>query len=77
MNVSDIELFKKSKIIEIGSVKKSYGSAKLEVFGKNSEILRFSYLKSEIWMTKLSPKCKLIPKSIEVQKVYHIKLFSF
>ena len=43
MNVSDLELFKKSKIIEIGSVEKSYGLAKLEVFGKNPEILRFSY----------------------------------
>ena len=32
MNVSDLQLFKKSKIIEIGSVKKSYGFAKLEIF---------------------------------------------
>ena len=36
MSVSDIGLFKKSKIIKIGSVKKSYGLAKLEVFGGKS-----------------------------------------
>ena len=54
MNVSDLELFKKSKIIEIGSVKKSYGVAKLEVFGENPEIPRFSYLKSGGLDQKLS-----------------------
>ena len=58
MNVSDIELFKKSKIIKIGSVKKSYGLAKLEVFWENPEIPRFSYLKSGSLNQKLSGTVK-------------------
>ena len=32
MNVSDLELFKKSKIIEIGSEKKSYGPMNFDFF---------------------------------------------
>ena len=44
MNVSDLELFKKSKIIEIGSVKKSYGFAKLEIFENFPGFPGFSYL---------------------------------
>ena len=43
MNELDIELSKKSKIIEIGSVEKSYGSSKLVGFRKNPEISGFSY----------------------------------
>ena len=49
MNVSDRELFKKSKIIEIGSVKKSYGFAKLEVFGNFPGFPGFSYLDFSIF----------------------------
>ena len=37
MNVSDIELFKKSKIIEIGSVEKKLALRKVEGFSKKSE----------------------------------------
>ena len=47
MNELDIELSKKSKIIEIGSVeKKSYGSLKLAKIRKISEIPDFRTVKS-------------------------------
>ena len=61
MNELDIELSKKSKIIEIGSVeKKSYRFSKLEVFRKNPKIPGFSYSEIEILLQKLSHIFKIL-----------------
>ena len=52
MNVSDLVLFKKSKIIEIGSVEKKLELREVGGFWKKIKILGFSYIKSGV----LSPK---------------------
>ena len=66
MNVSDIVLFKKSKIIEIGSVEKKLELREVGGFWKNLKILGFSYLKSGILVPKLClpipPNQKIISK---------------
>ena len=70
MDISDIELSKKSKIIEIGSVEKSYGSLKLAKFWKFLEIPDFRIVKSgfafqncfrfSIWASDKKDKRKVI-----------------
>ena len=72
MNVSDLELFKKSKIIEIGSVEKSYSSLKLAKFRKISEILDFRTVKSGFAFQN----CSRFSKILEIAKKFFI-LYSF
>ena len=67
MNELDIELSKKSKIIEIGSVEKSFGSSKLAEFRK--------FRKSRDFRTVIS---NFLPKTVsESQKKigYREKVF--
>ena len=54
MNELDIGLSKKSKIIEIGSVKKKLWLFKVGEISEISEISGFSYVKSMIFLQKLS-----------------------
>ena len=62
MNVSDLELFKKSKIIEIGSVEKKLEHREVGGFSKKSENPRFSYMKSGSLSPKLCLQSELSKK---------------
>ena len=77
MNVSDLVLFKKSKIIEIGSVEKKLELREVGDFTKKSENPGFSYLKSGVLIPKLCLRSELTQKAVKLQKVCHIKLFEF
>ena len=75
MNVSDLELFKKSKIIEIGSVKKKLQRREVGGFWKksgNPEIFVPVFQHSG---PKLSLQSELTKKTVKLQKVFYIKLF--
>ena len=77
MDVSDIELFKKSKIIEIGSVEKKLELREVGGFSKKSENPRFSYLKSGILSPKLYLQSKLTKKQWNSKKFFILNFFSF
>ena len=75
MNELDIDLSKKSKIIEIGSVEKKLELREVGGFWKksgNPEIFV-----PEIWDSgpKLSLQSELTKKTVKLQKVFYIKLF--
>ena len=75
MDVSDIELFKKSKIIEIGSVEKKLALRKVGGFSKKSE--NPGIFVPEIWDSgpKTVPTTWINLKTVKLQKVLYIKLF--
>ena len=72
MNELDIELSKKSKIIEIGSVEKKLRIFKVGGISKNSEISGFSYSNFEF----SSKNCLRISKKMEIVKKF-FDCFSF
>ena len=71
MNELDIDLSKKSKIIEIGSVEKKLQLFKVGQISENPKIRGFSYSKSRILIPKLS---QIFQK---LQKVFPIDRISF
>ena len=75
MDVPDRELFKKSKIIEIGSVEKKLELREVGDFSKKSENPGFSYLKSGVLIPKLCLRSELTQKAVKLEKVFYIKLF--
>ena len=74
MDVSDIELSKKSKIIEIGSVEKKLQLFKVGEISENFGNPGFSYSKIQICLPKLS---QILKNSGNRKKVFHIILFQF
>ena len=75
MNDSGQDVFKKSKIIEIGSVEKKVELREVGDFSKKSENPGFSYLKSVVLSPKLCLRSELTQKAVKLQKVYYSKLF--
>ena len=74
MDELDIGLSKKSKIIEIGSVKKKLWLFKVGGIWKNPKIPDFSYSYLRIFLQKLS---QIYKKSENLEKVFLIALIQF
>ena len=74
MDVSDIELSKKSKIIEIGSVEKKLQLFKVGEISENFGNPGFSYSKIQICLPKLS---QILKNSGNRKKVFLKVVFQF
>ena len=77
MNELDIDLSKKSKIIEIGSVEKKLQLFKVGQISENPKIRGFSYSKSRILIPKLSHIFKILKILKNREKVFSIMLSQF